>query len=72
MPIVALKRKANAKYSNHSTDLGFSLNGTVRTRPSRIGQLLLYPDLTVQNQDHMITLFVTEEIKVVKWLLLHC
>ena len=43
MSIVALKRKANAKYSVHSDkSLGFSLNGTVRTRQSRIGQTSLF------------------------------
>ena len=60
MSIVALKRKANAKYSTHSNgSLGFSLNGTVRTRPSRIGQTSLVsrsygaksraPDYVVRN-----------------------
>lgn len=40
MSIVALKRKANAKYSSHSSNspLGFSLNGTVRNHQGRVGQ----------------------------------
>ena len=41
MSIVALKRKANAKYSTHSRgSLGFALNGTIRPR-GRVGQTSL-------------------------------
>ena len=39
MSLHALKRKANAKYSNHSRgNLGFSLNGIARGHQGRVGQ----------------------------------